>query len=113
MTRSWAGVVSDRGFGMGELENSAACAAGSAMLEQLEMNLDEELLNADTPANTGLGFGGRLGKRCLSELGAPRTLCMTRCQTYISVQYSSRLRVSLLPKFQLPQFQTCKFGIKT
>lgn len=77
------------------------------MLEQLEMNLDEELLNADTPANTGLGFGGRLSKRCLSELGAPRTLCMTRCQTFISVQYPSRLPVSLLPKLQLPQFLTC------
>ncbi|EIE20776.1 hypothetical protein COCSUDRAFT_57335 [Coccomyxa subellipsoidea C-169] len=44
---------------------------GSPLLEELQMNVDEELLNADSAVHTGLGFGARgVGKRCLSELGS-------------------------------------------
>ena len=42
---------------------------GPDALEQVQLDVDEELLDADFPAHTGLGFGK--GKRCLSELGEP------------------------------------------
>ena len=57
----------------------AACASrtnlcdvdfpGPDGLAQAQLDIDEELLDADLPAHTGLGFGK--GKRCLSELGEP------------------------------------------
>lgn len=48
---------------------------GSDALERVQLNIDEELLDADMPAHTGLGFGNRMGKRCLSELGRPFYIC--------------------------------------
>ncbi|BDA42299.1 probable zinc finger CCCH-type with G patch domain-containing protein at C-terminar half [Coccomyxa sp. Obi] len=49
---------------------SATLRPGPDELEQVQLNIDEELLDADMPVHTGLGFGNRMGKRCLSELGS-------------------------------------------